>query len=230
MKTKHLLSSLLLTVSTLVTAQNSPFNYFIEVSPAVSFALLNKQGEVSDGLVEAIRDSERPKFNLNFNFGVEYALNSRASIGLGLGYLQTGMVTKADLYITQSGDPLVFSSKLVDRFHNLRIPLFYQHNLNDRYFVRAGVSAIYTFGYDRITTLEDNDGNKTKNKTNSSNDGLSILNLGLDLAYGYNFIQNDSYDVYLQPYLHYHLFGVMKDVPLNRNMLNAGITAGFRIK
>lgn len=233
MKTKLILLLTVISFTYHSSAQLSKLSYNLELTPNISFAMLNNQQNVSGLLVSFYKDLEQPKFNTNFQCGVVYPFSSNSSLSFGLGYMQTGIVSESEnTYIppSSSPEPIVLNARLIDRFHSIQLPVNYQFQFSNNCYISSGLSGIFTLKYDRISKITDTDGKTTKSRNTIESDNLRQVNLGINVAFGYNFIRTSSYDFYLQPQGQIQVLGVMKDVGLNRNMLILGLTAGIRLK
>jgi hypothetical protein len=221
--------------------QTKPFRFGISLYPNVSAPLYITDG-ANQWQADIWREVEQPKFSFGGNAFVELKLAKRKTISLGLGYLNYGEQTKK---ISAGGfsfpdqlDPFYGFVKPKDSLgkiefrntyttHSVEVPINFRFYFRDGFYTSAGLSMLAQIAHRQTTWQQIQGEPATRETRNDDREELRPLNLGLNAAFGYTFLQRKKVNLFLAANVQYIAFGIMQDVVLNRNYISAGIVTGI---
>lgn len=134
-----------------IQAQEKKFDFGLNLFPNYSMGIISNDGSTPSSAESTFKEIETWKPSISANLFVEYNLNERSSIGLGLGYQNNGERTKKlDLIfgvnpntgeiITDPSEPS--QARTIYNHHNIEIPVYYKHSFGERFYLLAGISIL----------------------------------------------------------------------------------------
>ena len=230
---------LILTLFTWINCQSqeNKFELGFGVFPNFSLGVVTNDGSVPGEIESGVQDIEIAKPSISSSVFVEYKLNDKSIIGLGMGYQNNGSRTKkTDLVYgidPITGNPISepsFPTQVEFRYnhHNVEIPLYYKHMLGDRFFVLIGTSSVINISNTQTCIKYFADDSKEKNTEEDINTEFRRFNFSGNIGFGLDYLNTDKLSLFVFPYLQYGILGISKSAPLNRNFLSIGISTGIR--
>ena len=132
-------------------AQENKLELGLSVFPNFSLGIISNDGSVPSEIESSYRDIQIAKPSINSNIFVEYSINEKSIIGLGMGYENNGSRTKKEDAMVWGINPDTGEAYLepnlaqirnIYNHHNIEVPLYYKHILGDKLFVLIGTSGI----------------------------------------------------------------------------------------
>lgn len=230
---------LILTLFTWINgqAQENKFELGFGVFPNFSLGVVTNDGSVPGEVESGFQDIEIVKPSISSNIFVEYKLNDKSIIGLGMGYQNNGRRTKkTDLVYgidPITGNPISDPSfptqaRFVYNHHNVEIPVYYKHMFGDQFFVLIGTSSIINILNTQTSIQYFTDDSKEKNTEEDSSTEFRRFNFSGNIGFGLDYLNTDKLSLFVFPYLQYGILGVSQSASLNRNFLSIGISTGIR--
>ena len=219
-------------------AQDRKFDFGLSLFPNYSIGITSNDGNTPTNVEEGFQDIETWKPSFSSTIFVEYQLNARSILGLGMGYQNNGERTKK-LDLQYGIDPvtgmpisdpsLPTQIEFIYDHHNIEIPLYYRHLLGSSFFVQIGASGIVNIS-NTITSKEYYaDGEVKRNTEQDNSTDFRTLNIAGNLGFGMDYLRNEKISLFVLPYVQYGFFGISENASLNRNFLSLGISTGIRI-
>ena len=230
---------LILTLFTWINglSQENKFELGFGVFPNFSLGVVTNDGSVPGEIESGVQDIEIAKPSISSSVFVEYKLNDKSIIGLGMGYQNNGSRTKkTDLVYgidPITGNPISepsFPTQVEFRYnhHNVEIPIYYKHMLGDKFFVLIGTSSVINISNTQTSIQYFADDSKEKNTEEESSTEFRRFNFSGNIGFGLDYLNTDKLSLFVFPYLQYGILGVSKSASLNRNFLSIGISTGIR--
>ena len=230
---------LILTLFTWINglSQENKFELGFGVFPNFSLGVVTNDGSVPGEIESGVQDIEIAKPSISSSVFVEYKLNDKSIIGLGMGYQNNGSRTKkTDLVYgidPITGNPISepsFPTQVEFRYnhHNVEIPIYYKHMLGDKFFVLIGTSSVINISNTQTSIQYFADDSKEKNTEEDSSTEFRRFNFSGNIGFGLDYLNTDKLSLFVFPYLQYGILGVSKSASLNRNFLSIGISTGIR--
>ena len=230
---------LILTLFTWINglSQENKFELGFGVFPNFSLGVVTNDGSVPGEIESGVQDIEIAKPSISSSVFVEYKLNDKSIIGLGMGYQNNGSRTKkTDLVYgidPITGNPISepsFPTQVEFRYnhHNVEIPIYYKHMLGDKFFVLIGTSSVINISNTQTSIQYFADDSKEKNTEEDSSTEFRRFNFSGNIGFGLDYLNTDKLSLFVFPYLQYGILGVSKSASLNRNFLSIGISTGSR--
>ena len=230
---------LILTLFTWINglSQENKFELGFGVFPNFSLGVVTNDGSVPGEIESGVQDIEIAKPSISSSVFVEYKLNDKSIIGLGMGYQNNGSRTKkTDLVYgidPITGNPISepsFPTQVEFRYnhHNVEIPIYYKHMLGDKFFVLIGTSSVINISNTQTSIQYFADDSKEKNTEEDSSTEFRRFNFSGNFGLGLDYLNTDKLSLFVFPYLQYGILGVSKSASLNRNFLSIGISTGIR--
>jgi hypothetical protein len=231
---------LILTLFTWINGQSqeNKFELGFVVFPNFSLGVVTNDGSVPGEVESGVQDIEMAKPSISSSVFVEYKLNDKSIIGLGMGYQNNGSRTKkTDLVYgidpitgTPISDPS-FPTQVEFRYnhHNVEIPVYYKHMFGDKFFVLIGTSSIINISNTQtsIQYFADVDLQQKITEEDKSTE-FRRFNISGNIGFGLDYLNTDKLSLFVFPYLQYGILGISKSASLNRNFLSIGISTGIR--
>lgn len=214
MNTKLITLTFLLFIN-LAFSQNKRFNYGLNILPNYSFVTAINQGELNSEFVNAIMKNEKNKFAFSCNAFLKYNFNDKLSLISGLGFQNNG---------EQSGKYKVY--RIVYNRNNFELMINVKYHFTKRWFGVIGVSEFYNLSNKTKSILYPNNQRKVNSNVEDKLTDFNAFNTGINIGFGYNVIHKENYRIFLQPNFQYGLFGVAKNVNLNRRFVLLGLNLG----
>lgn len=240
MKMKKIATSILLTIFTCVTtqAQEKKFDFGLCLFPNYSLGVISNDGSVPSSAESTFQDIETWKPSISANIFVEYNLNKKSSIGIGLGYQNNGERTrKFDIIfginpntgeiITDPSAPS--QARSIYNHHNIEIPVYYKHSFGERFYLLVGSSAIINISNTKTGVKYYADGSKERSTSEDNSTDFRGLNFSGNVGFGLDFLKKEKFSLFVHPFIQYGILGVSKSASLNRNILSLGISMGIKI-
>ena len=230
---------LILTLFTWINCQSqeNKFELGFGVFPNFSLGVVTNDGSVPGEIESGVQDIEIVKPSISSSVFVEYKLNDKSIIGLGMGYQNNGSRTKkTDLVYgidPITGNPISDPSLPTQgefryNHHNVEIPIYYKHMLGDKFFVLIGTSSVINISNTQTSIQYFADDSKEKNTEEDTNTEFRRFNISGNIGFGLDYLNTDKLSLFVFPYLQYGILGISKSASLNRNFLSIGISTGIR--
>lgn len=216
-------------------AQESKFNFGVNLFPNYSLGIVSNDGTVPSYIESVYKDNETWKPSLSVGAFVELKLNKKSLLGAGVGYQNNGERTQKISsnypgFYSPGGRPVFedIETRAVYSHHNVEIPLYFRYMLSSRIFLSAGTSGIINMAnrISRITYYDD----KPKEKTTVDDKSADYrrFNISGNIGFGFDYLKTKKMSLYAFPYVQYGFLGNAENAPLNRNFLSAGLSTGIR--
>ena len=232
---KYLFSTLpLLLIVTLALGQSGiPLKLF--VYPNISQPTYQSNDPHLDFIVDTYKELEKPKTSYSIGFQAGLSLNNYWYLYSGVNYMKTGYKTKKRRQrpaVPGPSIPEFFQIKYI--ITNIEIPIHAQRIISKKekikYYAIAGPSLWFNISHkqNEISTYED--GRVEKEKRDDKKTEYKAVNLAASLGFGLEWVLNEKFSFYVQPLTQMGFLGMAIDVPLNRDIFNFGLSAGFILK
>lgn len=232
--------TIILTVFTYITiqAQEKKFDFGINLFPNYSIGIISNDGSTSSSVQSSFQEFETWKPSMSSSIFVEYRLNKKSSIGLGLGYQNNGERTKKfDVIIgvnpntgeIESDPSAPTQARTIYNHHNIEIPIYYRHSFSERFYLLAGTSAIINISNTKTGVKYYADGSKERNTLEDNSTDFRGFNFSGNIGFGMNYLNKEDFSLFVHPYIQYGILGVSKSASLNRKFLSLGIATGIKI-
>jgi hypothetical protein len=221
-----------------VQAQERKFDFGLNLFPNFSMGVITNDGNTPSSTESTFKEIEIWKPSISANFFVEYNLNERSSIGLGLGYQNNGERTKKlDLFFgvnPNTGEVFTDPSKpsqvrTIYNHHNIEIPIYYKHRFGERFYLLAGTSAIINISNTRTGVKYYSDGSEERSTVEDNSTDFRGLNFSGNFGFGLDYVKKEEFSLFVHPFAQFGILGLSKSASLNRNILSLGISTGIRI-
>ena len=218
-------------------AQENKFELGLSLFPNLSFAIETNDGTPEDEILIGYQGMEIAKPAISSTIFVEYNLNKKSIIGLGIGYQNNGNQTKKRDLIwginPDTGEAILDPSapsqaRNIYNHHNIEVPLYYKHILGEKLFVLIGTSGIINISNTHTSIQYFADDSKKRNTSEDHSTDFRKFNFSGNIGFGYDYLNTEKLSLFVFPYLQYGFLGVSKAAPLNRNFLSVGISTGIR--
>ena len=231
--------TIILTLFTWIScqAQENRFELGLGVFPNFSIGIVTNDGSVPAEVESGFQDIEIAKPSISSSVFVEYKLNDKSIVGLGMGYQNNGSRTKKTDFVYGidpiTGNPISDPSlptqgELRYNHHNVEIPVYYKHMLGDKFFMLIGISSVINISNTQTSIQYFADDSKEKNTEEDTNTEFRRFNYSGNIGFGLDYLNTDKLSLFVFPYLQYGILGISKSAPLNRNFLSIGISTGIR--
>ena len=218
-------------------AQEHKFELGLSIFPNFSLGIITNDGSVPSEVESGYRDIEIAKPSISSNIFVEYSINEKSIIGLGMGYQNNGSRTKKEDAMVWGINPITDEAYLepnlaqvrnIYSHHNIEIPIYYKHILGEKLFALIGVSSILNISSSSTVIQYHSNGSKKRNTWEDNSTDFRKFNFSGNIGFGYDYLNTDKLSLFIFPYFQYGFLGVSKTAPLNRNFLSIGISTGIR--
>lgn len=217
-------------------AQANKLELGLSVFPNFSLGIISNDGSVPSEVESGYRDIEIAKPSISSTIFVEYGINEKSIIGLGMGYQNIGRRTKKEDVVwginpdtgEASFDVNIAQIRNINSYHNIEIPLYYKRILGEKLFVMIGTSSILNISNTQTSIKYHADGSKKRNTSEDNSTEFRKFNFSGNIGFGYDYLNTKKLSLFVFPYLQYGFLGVSKTAPLNRNFLSIGISTGIR--
>ena len=231
--------TIILTLFTWIScqAQENRFELGLGVFPNFSIGIVTNDGSVPAEVESGFQDIEIAKPSISSSVFVEYKLNDKSIVGLGMGYQNNGSRTKKTDFVYGidpiTGNPISDPSlptqgEFRHNHHNVEIPVYYKHMLGDKFFMLIGISSVINISNTQTSIQYFADDSKEKNTEEDTNTEFRRFNYSGNIGFGLDYLNTDKLSLFVFPYLQYGILGISKSAPLNRNFLSIGISTGIR--
>ena len=231
--------TIILTLFTWIScqAQENRFELGLGVFPNFSIGIVTNDGSVPAEVESGFQDIEIAKPSISSSVFVEYKLNDKSIVGLGMGYQNNGSRTKKTDFVYGidpiTGNPISDPSLPTQgefryNHHNVEMPVYYKHMLGDKFFVLIGISGVINISNTQTSIQYFADDSKEKNTEEDTNTEFRRFNFSGNIGFGLDYLNTDKLSLFVFPYLQYGILGISKSAPLNRNFLSIGISTGIR--
>lgn len=231
--------TIILTLFTWIScqAQENRFELGLGVFPNFSIGIVTNDGSVPGEVESGFQDIEIAKPSISSSVFVEYKLNDKSIVGLGMGYQNNGSRTKKTDFVYGidpiTGNPISDPSLPTQgefryNHHNVEIPIYYKHMLGDKFFMLIGISSVINISNTQTSIQYFADDSKEKNTEEDTNTEFRRFNFSGNIGFGLDYLNTDKLSLFVFPYLQYGILGISKSAPLNRNFLSIGISTGIR--
>jgi hypothetical protein len=231
--------TIILTLFTWIScqAQENRFELGLGVFPNFSIGIVTNDGSVPGEVESGFQDIEIAKPSISSSVFVEYKLNDKSIVGLGMGYQNNGSRTKKTDFVYGidpiTGNPISDPSLPTQgefryNHHNVEIPVYYKHMLGDKFFMLIGISSVINISNTQTSIQYFADDSKEKNTEEDTNTEFRRFNFSGNIGFGLDYLNTDKLSLFVFPYLQYGILGISKSAPLNRNFLSIGISTGIR--
>ena len=232
-------ATIILTLFTWIScqAQENRFELGLGVFPNFSIGIVTNDGSVPAEVESGFQDIEIAKPSISSSVFVEYKLNDKSIVGLGMGYQNNGSRTKKTDFVYGidpiTGNPISDPSLPTQgefryNHHNVEIPVYYKHMLGDKFFMLIGISSVINISNTQTSIQYFADDSKEKNTEEDTNTEFRRFNYSGNIGFGLDYLNTDKLSLFVFPYLQYGILGISKSAPLNRNFLSIGISTGIR--
>ncbi len=234
MKTTHLAISILLFSWTTSQAQDKKFDLGLYFFPNYSIGIISSDGSTPKRVESGFKEIETWKPSFSANIFLEYRLNQRSFLGLGMGYQNNGERTKK-LDLNYGSNPNTGKSKratharIVYNHHNIEIALYYKHRFGRNFYGVMGTSGIINVSNTRTSILYFPDDSREKNTEKDKSTDFRKFNFSGNFGFGMNYLNKETFSLFVHPYIQYGILGISKSASLNRNILSLGISTGIKI-
>lgn len=231
---KNIIATIFLVLFTLATsqAQDKKFDFGIRLFPNFSMETKSNDGNTPTAVEDIYKEIEIWKPSLSADLFVEYKLNRKSIIGIGIGYQNNGVKNKKiELFVlADPNDPLLPTEvKIIRNHHNLEIPLYYKYKFGNRYYLILGTSTIINLSNTITSKQFYVDGSKKKNTDKDNTTDFRKFNFFGNFGFGIDYFNNEKISLFVQPYVQYGFLEISKNASLNRNILSIGVSTGIRI-
>lgn len=217
-------------------AQEKKLELGLSVFPNFSLGIISNDGSVPSEVESGYRDIEIAKPSISSTIFVEYSINEKSIIGLGMGYQNNGSRTKKEDVVwginPDTGeanlDVNIAQIRNINSHYNIEIPLYYKRILGEKLFVLIGTSSILNISNTQTSIQYHADGSKKRNTWEDNSTDFRKFNFSGNIGFGYDYLNSEKLSLFVFPYLQYGFLGVSKTAPLNRNFLSVGISTGIR--
>ena len=217
-------------------AQANKLELGLSVFPNFSLGIINNDGSVPSEVESGYRDIEIAKSSISSTIFVEYSINEKSIIGLGMGYQNIGRRTKKEDVVwginPDTGeanlDVNIAQIRNINSHYNIEIPLYYKRILGEKLFVLIGTSSILNISNTQTSIQYHADGSKKRNTWEDNSTEFRKFNFSGNIGFGFDYLNTEKLSLFVFPYLQYGFLGVSKTAPLNRNFLSIGISTGIR--
>ena len=231
--------TIILTLFTWIScqAQENRFELGLGVFPNFSIGIVTNDGSVPAEVESGFQDIEIAKPSISSSVFVEYKLNDKSIVGLGMGYQNNGSRTKKTDFVYGidpiTGNPISDPSLPTQgefryNHHNVEMPVYYKHMLGDKFFMLIGISSVINISNTQTSIQYFADDSKEKNTEEDTNTEFRRFNYSGNIGFGLDYLNTDKLSLFVFPYLQYGILGISKSAPLNRNFLSIGISTGIR--
>ena len=231
--------TIILTLFTWIScqAQENRFELGLGVFPNFSIGIVTNDGSVPGEVESGFQDIEIAKPSISSSVFVEYKLNDKSIVGLGMGYQNNGSRTKKTDFVYGidpiTGNPISDPSLPTQgefryNHHNVEMPVYYKHMLGDKFFMLIGISSVINISNTQTSIQYFADDSKEKNTEEDTNTEFRRFNYSGNIGFGLDYLNTDKLSLFVFPYLQYGILGISKSAPLNRNFLSIGISTGIR--
>ena len=219
-------------------AQANKLELGLSVFPNFSLGIISNDGSVPSEVEFGYRDIEIAKPSISSTIFVEYSINEKSIIGLGMGYQNIGRRTKKEDVVwginPDTGeanlDVNIAQIRNINSHYNIEIPLYYKRILGEKLFVLIGTSSILNISNTQTSIQYHADGSKKRNTWEDNSTEFRKFNFSGNIGFGFDYLNTEKLSLFVFPYLQYGFLGVSKTAPLNRNFLSIGISTGIRFK
>jgi hypothetical protein len=237
MKTTFTIAFFTLFIFFNIQAQDKKFSFGLNLFPNVSDVIITNDGTAPDEQLDFYKEDEIPKLSFSGGFFVEYLLSPKSSIGIGLGYQNTGGKTKSTQLIFASDiDPSIgFTNnsgtevQFIYNHHNIEIPLYYKFNFTKKFYLLTGTSGIINLYNTTTSVFYTTDSPIERNTEEDKESSYRDFNISTNIGFGYNYLNKENFLLFVQPSFQYGILGLTKNTPLNRNYFSIGISTGIKI-
>ena len=217
-------------------AQANKLELGLSVFPNFSLGIISNDGSVPSEVESGYRDIEIAKPSISSTIFVEYSINEKSIIGLGMGYQNIGRRTKKEDVVwginPDTGeanlDVNIAQIRNINSHYNIEIPLYYKRILGEKLFVLIGTSSIINISNTQTSIQYHADGSKKRNTWEDNSTEFRKFNFSGNIGFGFDYLNTEKLSLFIFPYLQYGFLGVSKTAPLNRNFLSIGISTGIR--
>ena len=217
-------------------AQANKLELGLSVFPNFSLGIISNDGSVPSEVESGYRDIEIAKPSISSTIFVEYSINEKSIIGLGMGYQNIGRRTKKEDVVwginPDTGeanlDVNIAQIRNINSHYNIEIPLYYKRILGEKLFVLIGTSSILNISNTQTSIQYHADGSKKRNTWEDNSTDFRKFNFSGNIGFSYDYLNTEKLSLFVFPYLQYGFLGVSKTAPLNRNFLSVGISTGIR--
>jgi hypothetical protein len=234
MKLKLILLSLIVFPILLHSQSKSSLDFVLGVDYAYrSLNLVDATVEPDDDLLNFLtlnnRAFEKGKINARFGLNYSQKITEKLLVKSGLRLAEVGYLLEKRRVVPFGGDPLspVISKKVLS-YYFLEIPLAIRYNFAREklsFFVEAGMSPNFLL----TTRLRDVfDREVTNDNVNVNTEGVKRLQWVGSLSAGINYDLNESWQLFGQPIVRYHLTSTTEKSFLKQNLYSLGVELGVR--
>ena len=217
-------------------AQANKLELGLSIFPNFSLGIISNDGSVPSEVESGYRDIEIAKPSISSTIFVEYSINEKSIIGLGMGYQNIGRRTKKEDVVwginPDTGeanlDVNIAQIRNINSHYNIEIPLYYKRILGEKLFVLIGTSSILNISNTQTSIQYHADGSKKRNTWEDNSTEFRKFNFSGNIGFGFDYLNTEKLSLFVFPYLQYGFLGVSKTAPLNRNFLSIGISTGIR--
>lgn len=213
-------------------AQTGKLKFSAAVYPNMSSGIITNDGSVPGSVETGYQDWEEAKPSISGTLFTEYSLGKRAQLLVGVGYQNNGERTEKFNLTFSQPDPAASPIKSM-RFrynrHNLEIPVLFRFYFTKRFYGIAGTSALFNLYNTSGNTRWYENGKKSRDSHEDTSTDFRVFNFSANFGLGFDFVQQERFALFVQPYLQYGVLGVSKNASLNRNFLSSGISVGIRL-
>ena len=217
-------------------AQANKLELGLSVFPNFSLGIISNDGSVPSEVESGYRDIEIAKPSISSTIFVEYSINEKSIIGLGMGYQNIGRRTKKEDVVwginPDTGeanlDVNIAQIRNINSHFNIEIPFYYKRILGEKLFVLIGTSSILNISNTQTSIQYHADGSKKRNTWEDNSTEFRKFNFSGNIGFGFDYLNTEKLSLFVFPYLQYGFLGVSKTAPLNRNFLSIGISTGIR--
>ena len=152
-------------------AQENKFELGLGVFPNFSLGIISNDGSVPSEVESGYQDIEIAKPSISSTIFVEYSINEKSIIGLGMGYQNIGRRTKKEDVVwginPDTGeanlDVNIAQIRNINSHFNIEIPFYYKRILGEKLFVLIGTSSILNISNTQTSIQYHADGSKKRN-------------------------------------------------------------------
>jgi len=230
---KNLLSIILVAITTVGVAQDSTkFSFGLDVFPHSSHAKYT----YDDDSFLYDEGSEIEKLSLGVSAFVEYSLNSKLAVNLGVGYLNNGQRSTKIAYTyggqidLQTGFMTGGEEREIQFYYvneHIEIPLHLKYQFWRRYYTQVGGSGVINMKNTTITKTWI-DGDVEASDRVLDNSPFTKVNVYLNASVGAYFREASRVQTFLQLYGQYALMPVYESAKINRQIIAAGFSIGVK--
>ena len=192
-------ATIILTLFTWIScqAQENRFELGLGVFPNFSIGIVTNDGSVPGEVESGFQDIEIAKPSISSSVFVEYKLNDKSIVGLGMGYQNNGSRTKKTDFVYGidpiTGNPISDPSLPTQgefryNHHNVEIPIYYKHMLGDKFFVLIGTSSVINISNTQTSIQYFADDSKEKNTEEDKSTEFRRFNISGNIGFGKCFL------------------------------------------